>query len=588
MIRRGFALAIASAVVGVTVTMAQAPVASGFTYQGRLRTGDMDATGTHDLRFRIYDADVGGTQVGTTICLDNVDVRGGLFTAWLDFGVAPFGGEARWLEIEVRADATPANCGVGAYATLSPRQPLAATPYALGLRLPFSAQASVQSDAPIRAINTFPGPLFTAYGLWGEATHGLGRGVYGLGSATSGANVGVFGETASDQGTGVFGLASATTLGATPSFGVAGRSSSPLGRGVYGHANSSTGANSGVYGQSNSTSGRGVFGYAIALSGTTFGVYGQADSPTGYAGYFVGERNYFSGNVGIGLVAPSTKLHVVGGTDASAAGGGYITIGSESGANVAIDNNEIMARNNGNAAPLFLNNDGGNVIFVANGSGNVGIGTSAPGYPLHASSSASASVFVENSTGNGLFASVSGAGSRAVYATATGSGIALYASNGNTAGYSGYFVGGRVYFGSNIGVGVQNPQHPLHMAAGAYCDSANWVNASSRELKENFESVDSCEILERVASLPIQKWNYKRQTRETVHLGPMAEDFAAAFGLGEDDRSISTVDAAGVALAAIQGLHERLRQKECDIEALRTELASLRATIAAERGIERR
>ena len=65
--------------------------------------------------------------------------------------------------------------------------------------------------------------------------------------------------------------------------------------------------------------------------------------------------------VGIGVVAPSTKLHVVGGTDASLAGGGYITTGNVNGQNIVIDENEIMARNNGGVSNLNLQVEGGNV-----------------------------------------------------------------------------------------------------------------------------------------------------------------------------------------------------------------------------------
>ncbi|RME38310.1 MAG: hypothetical protein D6788_07720, partial [Planctomycetota bacterium] len=65
------------------------------------------------------------------------------------------------------------------------------------------------------------------------------------------------------------------------------------------------------------------------------------------------------GNVGIGTSSPVTRLHIEGGSDVSLSGGGYITLGSVTGANIALDGNEIMARNNGATSPLYLNNDGG-------------------------------------------------------------------------------------------------------------------------------------------------------------------------------------------------------------------------------------
>ncbi len=85
-----------------------------------------------------------------------------------------------------------------------------------------------------------------------------------------------------------------------------------------------------------------------------------------------------AGNVGINTTTPATRLHVAGGTDAAAAGGGYITIGGTSGRNMVIDNNEIMARNNGKAATLYLNADSGAIILGKSGATQVGIGTSAP------------------------------------------------------------------------------------------------------------------------------------------------------------------------------------------------------------------
>ena len=95
---------------------------------------------------------------------------------------------------------------------------------------------------------------------------------------------------------------------------------------------------------------------------------------------------------------------------------------------------------------------------------------------------------------------------------------------------------------------------------------------SDRAVKEAFTPVDTAAILQRVARLPIETWQYKGES--TRHIGPMAQDFTAAFGTGPDDRHISLIDANGVALAAIQALAQR-------IEAQERELAELRATIEA-------
>jgi len=137
--------------------------------------------------------------------------------------------------------------------------------------------------------------------------------------------------------------------------------------GVYGVASAATGTTRGVWGDSSSVSGTGVWGRALASSGTNFGVRGSTNSAAGYAGFFEG-RGYFSSNLGIGTGAPAVRLHVEGGSDAEPAGGGFLVLGSVGAGNVAFDNNEIMARNNGGVSTLFLNHNGGDV-HVGQGSG---------------------------------------------------------------------------------------------------------------------------------------------------------------------------------------------------------------------------
>lgn len=116
-----------------TITLkaaAQTPLGTTFTYQGKLENTGQPASGLHDLRFQMFTLAAGGTQVGSTICVDGVDVVDGLFTASLDFGAA-FDGDQRFLQVSVRADGTPGNCASGTYTMLTPRQPLTAVPYAL-------------------------------------------------------------------------------------------------------------------------------------------------------------------------------------------------------------------------------------------------------------------------------------------------------------------------------------------------------------------------------------------------------------------------------------------------------------------------
>ena len=79
-------------------------------------------------------------------------------------------------------------------------------------------------------------------------------------------------------------------------------------------------------------------------------------------------------------------------------------------------------------------------------------------------------------------------------------------------------------------------------------------------------------MLAKVVALPLTAWNFKTDEMKTRHLGPMAQDFKHLFGLGQDDKTIATVDASGVALAAIQGLNLKLiaqtKDKDAKIAAL--------------------
>jgi endosialidase-like protein len=109
----------------------------------------------------------------------------------------------------------------------------------------------------------------------------------------------------------------------------------------------------------------------------------------------------------------------------------------------------------------------------------------------------------------------------------------------------------------------------LSTSTGAHLTTTGiWTNNSDAASKENFEAIDRHELLEGLAALPMSTWSYKSDNGSIRHIGPMAQDFAAAFGVGNDDRSIGTLDADGVAFAAIQELYE-------EVQELRKRLAAL-------------
>jgi hypothetical protein len=149
---------------GVTPSSA---VGTEFTYQGFLTDGGSAAAGSYDLQFLLYDAALGGTQIGGSVHLEDVAVVDGLFTVQLDFGLAAFTGEARWLQIGVRPGDSTA-----AFTSLSPRQPLTATPYALyALGAPWSGLVSV--------------PAGFADGVDNDTTYGAGAGLILAGATFS-------------------------------------------------------------------------------------------------------------------------------------------------------------------------------------------------------------------------------------------------------------------------------------------------------------------------------------------------------------------------------------------------------------------
>ena len=116
-------------------------------------------------------------------------------------------------------------------------------------------------------------------------------------------------------------------------------------------------------------------------------------------------------------------------------------------------------------------------------------------------------------------------------------------------------------------------------------NGTSWAVISDRNVKKDFAPVDSREILEKLAAMPITQWHYKwEEASVTPHIGPMAQDFKAAFYPGTDDKSITTQEADGVALAAIQGLNEKVevrsQKSEASIQELKVENAELKHELA--------
>lgn len=213
---------------------------------------------------------------------------------------------------------------------------------------------------------------------------------------------------------------------------------------------------------------------------------------------------------------------------------------------------------------LQMGTFGGGPVFIVTSnatrltvtpSGWVGIGTANPQFPLT----------VQGPSGSDLISWRNPACELGLlgWGTDYNCGLLWLHSNGVTkvslrANGPSYFLGG------HVGIGISNPTSQLQVVNAA-CDGNTWINASDRDLKEGFRPVDGEQMLEKVAVLPIREWRYKGAATG-IHIGPTAQDFHAAFGLGDTDRAIATVDADGVALAAIQGLYRIVKEQQARIK----------------------
>ena len=132
-----------------------------------------------------------------------------------------------------------------------------------------------------------------------------------------------------------------------------------------------------------------------------------------------------------------------------------------------------------------------------------------------------------------------------------------------------------------FGITTTNANHALEVGStafngnGAYLTQGGaWTNASDENKKEDITAVNGTELLQKISSLTVSKWKYKGSSE--YHIGPMAQDFYKLFGLGTDDRGISTIDPAGIALAAIQEQQKMIASLNHLILQLRAEMNSLK------------
>jgi hypothetical protein len=180
-----------------------------------------------------------------------------------------------------------------------------------------------------------------------------------------------------------------------------------------------------------------------------------------------------------------------------------------------------------------------------------------------------------SNTASGVCATASGAGNTASGGYSFAAGNLALATNGYSFVWSDgtaatgdtnadQFVarasGGFYFYTSSGPTGAQLPS-----------GSGSWSSMSDRNSKDGFTTVNPETVLASVSELPMTTWSYKAE-HGVRHIGPMAQDFYAAFNVGEDDRHIADVDEGGVALAAIQGLNQKLEDKMQKVEAENADL----------------
>jgi len=308
----------------------------------------------------------------------------------------------------------------------------------------------------------------------------------------------------------------------------------------------------------------------------------------GYQNSALGNESTVGG--GIGNSASGVRTTVAGGSGNVASVGGS-TVGGGNG-NDALNSGATVAGGESNTAQSYMTAVGGGMGNTASGSGSAVAGgsgnlagtyysavggglqnladantaTVAGGQANRATGNSSAIAGGQNNTNSGSYAMVPGgrenvasgnyafaAGYRAnaghngafVWADSTTATLASTNSDSVTFRASG---GYRMYTDSGTTIGV-------YLSPGGNA----WNSISDRDAKKNIAPVDAGAVLEKLVQVPVQAWNYKSEADDAVpHIGPMAQDFKGVFYPGRDDKGISTLEFDGVALAAIQGLNEKV------------------------------
>jgi hypothetical protein len=495
-------------------------LASSFNYQGYIERNGVPVTATCDFEFRLYDDLAAGAQIGSPLAKNAVPVSGGIFNVQLNFGAAAFAGEDRYLAVAVRCPS-----GITSYDALTPRQPITPVPYAIAL---YGLRTDQNSTSP-NIIGGFNANTVTA-GVVGATISGGGFG-------------GEPNSIISSYGT------------------VSGGSDNQAGNisSISGDYTTVSGGQSNTAAYVWDTVGGGFGNLLAGGSATISGGYGNSASAS-YATIGGGGRTvWFDASTG----------NIVTDTFGTVGGGGNNQAGDNAGfdfdssfATVAGGNSNLASGDSATVGGGNSNTASGDSATVSGGINGTASGDYAT-VPGGASNTASGDYSF--AAGNGAVADDQGA---FVWGDSTLNFVNSYGINTFSVRASG---GVRFYTNAALTAGVQ-------LTAG----SGSWASISDRNAKENLADVDTRAVLDALVSIPVSTWNYISQDDAIRHIGVMAQDFYAAFNVGEDDRHITTIDADGVAFAAIQGLNAKL---EDEVETLRAENAELEARLVALEGL---
>lgn len=320
-------------------------------------------------------------------------------------------------------------------------------------------------------------------------------------------------------------------------------------------------ASGGGSGNATLTFGGSLAGTTAGATGYTFQASGASSSATvrtvGVLGRAAGG---LSGTIPVGSIVPSSV-----GVNANFTMG---VMGNASGANVGI----LGTVGSQTAVGVWGHNDS-----TGSANWNVGvIGTT------NGTNNSATGVFGQGNRGVSGRSGVASAGSNTTGRIASGG---VYGETTNADGAAGYFVGRVVIDNSSSASSPTNAKDCLIIwstvgnvsgTASGFNSNGTLFQASDRNIKENFKTVDTRAVLEKVAAMPITTWNYKGDERHVPYMGPVAQDFHAAFGLGDKDTIIHGINVDGVTLAAVQGLNSKL---ESELKGRDEKIATLEARL---------